>query len=497
MPTYITPNSKIKILRNVPLDDTYDHTIIFLSSSAQEVYFTSKVKYSLGEQTYQRVQRGWIRVGIEADNLYDCNYLMFQNTDFGDKWFYAFIKSVEYINNGVSEIEYEIDVMQTWHFNYTLDKCWVEREHCASGDIAPLFTAEPLDPGTMMYNSYNVLDLNTWNVAIIYLPQDVHARYINNTFFGASCMTGLPASATADIQTIITQIIENHGKIINMYQYPAGFYDPINPNTPTTQTVTVSRPTTVSGYTPRNKKLLYYPYSYLRVSAQNGKYQDYVYEYFSSVDLTFKIRGVIVPEAKLAVYPLSYKRVEECYEEKMIISDFPVCAWNVDTYTQWWANNQYGIFIDGIAHAINMLTTLNPVRGATNITDYALNVAKEEVTALTAPDNVYGNTNSGNLNAALGEQKIKFYKMGIQPQRAETIDTYFDRFGYACNRNKVPNRAVRPHWCYTKTQGCTITGSVPADHASAICKIYNHGVTFWKNGNEVGNYNLDNRINEG
>ena len=32
----------------------------------------------------------------------------------------AFIKSVEYINNGVSEIEFEIDVMQTWHFNYNL-----------------------------------------------------------------------------------------------------------------------------------------------------------------------------------------------------------------------------------------------------------------------------------------------------------------------------------------------------------------------------------------
>ena len=95
---YINPQTNIRILSNVPLDTTYDHTIYFDSASAQYNYFISLQKYNLTNYTYQRVKRGVARVGIKADNLYDCNYMMFQNTAYGNKWFYAFITSVEYIN---------------------------------------------------------------------------------------------------------------------------------------------------------------------------------------------------------------------------------------------------------------------------------------------------------------------------------------------------------------------------------------------------------------
>jgi hypothetical protein len=65
-------------------------------------------------------------------------------------------------------------------------------------------------------------------------------------------------------------------------------------------------------------------------------------------------------------------------------------------------------------------------------------------------------------------------------------------YGYAQHIRKVPNRAVRPHWTYTKTIGCCVKGSVPADDMASICAIYDKGITFWKNGDEVGNYNLPN-----
>ena len=48
-------------------------------------------------------------------------------------------------------------------------------------------------------------------------------------------------------------------------------------------------------------------------------------------------------------------------------------------------------------------------------------------------------------------------------------------------------------WTYTKTRGCVLVGDAPADDVRAICNIYDSGITFWKNGNEVGNYSLDNR----
>ena len=110
---YIAPNGTIHLLHNVPLDTTYQHTLRFSSAANQYSYFSnaSRVKRTFTNQYYTRLNRGIIRVNELADNIYDCNYLMYQNTSFSNKWFYAFIKSVEYVNNAVSQIEFEIDVM--------------------------------------------------------------------------------------------------------------------------------------------------------------------------------------------------------------------------------------------------------------------------------------------------------------------------------------------------------------------------------------------------
>ena len=67
---YIQPTTNIKLLKDVPLDTTYDHTIYFTSATAQYNYFIGLKKYDLVNYTYQRVKRGVARVGIKADNLY-------------------------------------------------------------------------------------------------------------------------------------------------------------------------------------------------------------------------------------------------------------------------------------------------------------------------------------------------------------------------------------------------------------------------------------------
>ena len=58
----------------------------------------------------------------------------------------------------------------------------------------------------------------------------------------------------------------------------------------------------------------------------------------------------------------------------------------------------------------------------------------------------------------------------------------------------TPNRTASPHYTYIKTIDCEISGSLPADTAAKICSIYDNGVTFWRNGNEVGNYSVDNTV---
>lgn len=145
---YIQPNSIIQLLKGVPLDNTYTDTLYFGSVSAQQAHFQSYTKKTFTQQSYQRVNKGTLRVQVKADDIYDYNYLIFQNASYGSKWFYAFINKVNYINDSTSEIEYELDVMQTWLFDYILEPSFVVREHSQTDVIGEHIAVEPVETGT-------------------------------------------------------------------------------------------------------------------------------------------------------------------------------------------------------------------------------------------------------------------------------------------------------------------------------------------------------------
>ena len=74
---YITPNTTVKLFKNCPLDKSYENTIYFASVSAQTTYFSSLTGYTFNNQSYQRVNKGKIRVAMNAEPLYNCNYMAF------------------------------------------------------------------------------------------------------------------------------------------------------------------------------------------------------------------------------------------------------------------------------------------------------------------------------------------------------------------------------------------------------------------------------------
>lgn len=97
------------------------------------------------------------------------------------------------------------------------------------------------------------------------------------------------------------------------------------------------------------------------------------------------------------------------------------------------------------------------------------------------------------INMANQIKGFQFYYAYIRNEFARIIDDYWTMYGYPTHRVKIPNRVIRPHWNYVKTVNVSLTGSVPADDMRLLRQIYDNGVTFWRNGNEVGDYSLDNR----
>ena len=68
---YVAPNSNVRILRNVPLDNTYRNTIYFSTAANQVGYFTTLTKFNNPALSYVNLNEP-IMIGINAEQLYDC-----------------------------------------------------------------------------------------------------------------------------------------------------------------------------------------------------------------------------------------------------------------------------------------------------------------------------------------------------------------------------------------------------------------------------------------
>ncbi len=514
---YIAPNSTVGLLHNVPLDPTYDHTIYFANETQQQQYFrhSGLIKYTFTAQSYQRVNKGSIKVALKvndvpicADNLYDCNYMIFQNTNFGNKWFYAFIKSVEYVSNSVTEIHYEIDDIQTWMFDYTLDPCFVEREHSTTDEIGDNITPENLNLGDEYVICANdKYDMNNMYVCIMQNKKwsdgtTSSSQTINKIYTPVRIGAGIPPADSASIDYIIDRCLED--ETICVYQYPA-FMGDSSTTTPVVVDKTITRNDRyIDSYQPVNKKLFTYPYNFLLVSNNAGTVAEYRWEDWGGARMgTFKIAGVFVSIPSVICYPTYYRNLVDNYDDGVILSNFPQCAWSGDTFKAWWAQNKTSVTtslitqamqaIGGVAQSAVGATAFAGsygfaggdvlVRGGAQTASAMQNILGtlskiEDIKHI--PNQTFGHVQTESLNAGMNRVQFNFYSVSIKKEHAKIIDDFFSRYGYATKLSKVPNRCVRKRWTYTKTIGCTISGSIPADSAVHICNIYNNGITFWR-----------------
>ena len=133
----IIPQSEVRLLKT-PLEKDSEHTLNFSSLNDQTAYFLSKTVKTYTDFTYVRDNQT-IVVDGSYDSIYTCNYLMYRNNGFNNKYFYAFITKMEYVSENSTRIYFEIDSMQTWFFQINFNQVFIEREH-VSNDTVGLHT---------------------------------------------------------------------------------------------------------------------------------------------------------------------------------------------------------------------------------------------------------------------------------------------------------------------------------------------------------------------
>ena len=542
---YITPNTVVRLLTGVPLDTTYAHTIYFANKGAQTQYFVSKTKSGcmFGNQSYQRHTKGSIRLQKSADDIYDCNYMMFQNTSFGDKWFYAFITSIEYVSNVVCEIEYEIDDMQTWFFDVTLLDSFVEREHSATDIAGDNIVPEKVNIGEY-WHSQNIETefFDSYGTILCSPYKRVENTTVGNPYIWINVQSEIPfppkniqhlmnslfytvVKSEADMGQFLYELNDQGiaDSIVAIYPIPLKFVTSYNSGdvldgTTASKSFTYfdSKPSTLGTYRPKNKKLLTYPYNKFVISTSDGNTREYAFEWFSSDYVRFNIYPNLLENVSFKAVPINYKGRAFDYEDTAMLTDFPLIGYITDSFKAWLAQNKTrlalqtigGVTSAGLGEIVagsEMLTPVTKVlskKGAEMMASGYNKMAKQGVHGVGGiiseivqhGINRYhaGGSADGSLEIAMQKKDFIGYQYFVNPLNAAIIDDYFNVYGYATHRVKKPNRNVRPHWTYVKTIDINVEGDAPADAVNHICSIYDEGITFWRNPSEVGNYSLDN-----
>lgn len=387
---WIQPNTAVRILRGVPLDIDDENSFHFVSAQAQESAFSFYTKFALINKPdtvmYQRHNKNSIRIEKKADLLYDCNYMMFQNTEYGTKWFYAFITEVNYINDRVSEVVYELDDLQTWYFDFHLEECYVEREHQATDNIGDNLQPENIGTGELFYDGAD--RLFWYNPQAASANNDYHPCVVvagpfnklggdsNGTVTGGM-YSGLHYNiffTYTDDQNVVHPMIDQlldffdrmrvatrEDQIVTMFYFIKEFavQSSSDPSSDTPLRSYYQEVKNVTRdyrgfknnynnlneeyYVPHNNKLFTAPYNYITVTDWQGHGMDYCYEYFSDSQITFILNSSLSVTPAIGFIPVNYmgstpnQGYGRNFDYSFWYSDFPRIPWITDGFVAWLA----------------------------------------------------------------------------------------------------------------------------------------------------------------
>lgn len=530
-------------LLDVPLENDYKHTLYFEDKNKQSAYFSSKVVWYFDDFSYQR-KDNYIRVPKQYDELLNCNYVMYQNKAYNNKWFYAFITDLKYISDDRTDIYIETDVMQTYMFDYSFNECFIEREHVDDDTIGLHTLPENLETGDyigdtpikyrkLTYRGYIVgatVDLeNSSFPAIegeIYNGIYSGVRYF---YYTSASEIGLKLSQLAEkgkadsivsIFIVPKEFISHTNKKVNLSFSPVSDVWSGSVYADNLKQEKVLKPSDINGYSPKNNKLFVYPYTYLLMSNNSGGSAVYKYELFDTDICDFIINFAITPGCSIRLIPRRYNGVSENNLEGLTGGKFPACSWANDVYTNWLTQNSVNIKVTLANGALQAITgtVSGAVSGAVSggamagvpgavaggiaggvtgmaggVTSIASTVGEVYAHSLQPPQ-AEGNINSGDVTFSNGDLTFTAYPMSIKREYAEIIDKYFTMFGYQVNRVGEPLKNHRKLFWFTKTNGCEIDGAIPNNDIQKIKQCYDNGITFWRNENTMNLYYLDNGI---
>lgn len=512
----ITPNTVIKFLK-VPFSPSQNNLLKFGSLSAQESYMLGKVQYSFTNCTYQREGNGeFIRVNKSMDSLYNCNYIMFQNSNFGTKWFYAFIEHLEYANTNVTRVYIKMDSYQSFQFDFNLEKSFIERQHFSS-DYYNTLVDTPATGDLKSVFEYSELLLGDFFILFNADPtvDDSSGVQFNSAYFPKIGAYSLPVymcwCSSAHELSQIVQAVSNKGRadriqacyyspftgtssITTVGQHPKGDLsieqdlNLVSEVTPSNlyKDITVNIP-----YSPVYKKELCYPYAKLEIVDKiTGKYIELDLSKFADpLNPQFRLQGSLTELPEYKLIPKNYNGIDYCIENALVVQ--PKCEMPVfsNSYAKYLKDNKVSNIINGAlsgASAIGSIMTGN-IAGAVGSFGSIAQTLNADHVAKTQPNQVTGINGDASEYITLSP-RIYFRLKVMDDNHMNIARNFWNMYGYPVR--KIDNvTSFTRKYNFVKTVACNITAeSIPSEYQKELEDIFDKGATVWTS--DYLNYDL-------
>ena len=520
---WVEPNGKVIILSGVPVDPTQTDVPWFSSAGAQEGFFKGFTLKSYSKVSFMRVNTSvpqsaqgntgsprtasTIRVPTNAAELYTANYLMFQNTSYSSKWFYAFVETVNPLSDNATEITYQIDDIQTWQFDFTVGASPLKREHIKASEdkIGANVVAEPFNFERQPIILKRKISSTVNALLVVTTPDGTKAA--ENPYSEGGYVTGaeiLPFTTQSEMVSKITEYVEKK----NISGILTAVSCALAPATPETVELPISSlyfPSTATqseiySYSQvKNKKLLTSQFIQAYCETSDGTNKEWKIEAFvDKTKCSFEVSVGGLPWM-WSVIPVGFFNVYTRQVERMcgeLSADVPFGGSTFATLT----GNAWLKALGNVGAG-----ALAGLRGgakgaAIGAGVAALSEVGSLLSAYTSPTRSRGV--AGNPAGLLGSALVNnvagayFGYSAITADEAKDIDEFFTYYGYATDGCRVPNGLYsnkRSVFNYVQTDGCIFSAcSCPADSASNIKKIFDKGVRLWHDTSKIGTVVTDN-----
>ena len=536
-----SPDSSLRLL-NMRMDSELRNTLWFPDRNTQTSWFLSQTDFiSFTDYSYVK-KDNTIVLACREEDIWRFNYVMYQNTNFSSKWFYAFIVKREWASDYSTRIYLKTDPIQTWMFDWSLMTSFIERQHSTTDTPGDNIIPEPIGGSQVIYQISGTVDCTPDWIGV----------FATSTASGEGSSGAKIGGMYSGAKNIfLDQVLPNNlldsyvnnglASAVSRIQQITGFGT--ESGSATGYNVTYQKhPTNIAGYTPRNKKLLSGAFvnGYVTGFGQEIKFTP---DFCSGSEVQVNFAQDIT-SGSVYCYISNYGQQGVNGHTNVLgfLFTFPESTWAYNQYKNDYNlhNGSNAIFRErsGIQRSVNQLNAgigtigniaslaagiadiVNPVsalggdlaRDVTGFTDSIQSTVSDAASLyqnykgideisqnLAYIDESYnapatGNVAQSNPFIAAGETVVRYGWLVPDARIAERYDKFLDVYGYAQKTYAIPNLHARSAWTYVKVTELMLDGNCPDEDELQIRQAFRNGVFWWVYNKEFGNFNQDNGI---